>query len=224
MAASSFAAMRRCTMRPTRAASICMPACATRSAAGSCGARANAAPFRWCSWPTCRRRWTSMVRCASSTCWPISPQAWHGRPGATATASVSSAATSAFAASCRCRRRAAAAPAWPSHRTLRAWRPLGRSARALHDAHRHLPRQRALVFLVSDFHLPLADVAQVLASLAAHDVVPVVLWQPAEFALSAERTGWPGCRSPRAENNAGCGGARPCASAGWRSMKSAATR
>jgi len=69
--------------------------------------------------------------------------------------------------------------------TLRAWRPLGRSARALHDAHRHLPRQRALVFLVSDFHLPLADVAQVLASLAAHQVVPVVLWQPAEFALSA---------------------------------------
>jgi hypothetical protein len=42
-----------------------------------------------------------------------------------------------------------------------------------------------LVFLVSDFHLPLADVAQVLASLAAHQVVPVVLWQPAEFALSA---------------------------------------
>ena len=69
--------------------------------------------------------------------------------------------------------------------TLRAWRPLGRSARALHDAHCHLPRQRALVFLVSDFHLPLADVAQVLASLAAHQVVPVVLWQPAEFALSA---------------------------------------
>ena len=46
-------------------------------------------------------------------------------------------------------------------------------------------RQRALVFLVSDFHLPLADVAPVLASLAAHHVVPVVLWQPAEFALGA---------------------------------------
>ena len=45
--------------------------------------------------------------------------------------------------------------------------------------------QRALVFLVSDFHLPLSDVARVLASLAAHDVVPVVLWQPVEFALSA---------------------------------------
>ncbi len=73
----------------------------------------------------------------------------------------------------------------PRTRRCARWRPLGRSARALRDAHRHLPRQRALVFLVSDFHLPLADVAQVLASLAAHDVVPVVLWQPAEFALSA---------------------------------------
>ena len=68
---------------------------------------------------------------------------------------------------------------------LRMWRLSGRSAQALHDAHRHLPVQRALVFLVSDFHLPLDDLAQVLASLAAHDVVPVVLWQPVEFALSA---------------------------------------
>jgi hypothetical protein len=68
---------------------------------------------------------------------------------------------------------------------LRSLRPSGRSARALHDAHRHLPLRRALVFLVSDFHLPLADVARVLSSLAAHDVVPVVLWQPVEFALRA---------------------------------------
>jgi uncharacterized protein (DUF58 family) len=69
---------------------------------------------------------------------------------------------------------------------LRSRRLSGRSAQALHDAHRHLPAQRALVFLVSDFHLPLPDVARVLASLAAHDVVPVVLWQPVEFALSAD--------------------------------------
>jgi uncharacterized protein (DUF58 family) len=68
---------------------------------------------------------------------------------------------------------------------LRAWQPSGRSAHALHEAHRLLPRRRALVFLVSDFHLPLADVARLLASLSAHDVVPVVLWQPVEFALKA---------------------------------------
>jgi len=63
----------------------------------------------------------------------------------------------------------------------------GSSARGLHDAHRHLPRQRALVFLVSDFHLPDRDIDAVLASLASHEVVPVVLWQAQEFALSARR-------------------------------------
>jgi Mg-chelatase subunit ChlD len=68
--------------------------------------------------------------------------------------------------------------------TLRALQASGRSAQALAQAHRHLTRQRTLVFLVSDFHFPLADVHAVLASLAAHDVLPVVLWQPAEFALS----------------------------------------
>ena len=43
------------------------------------------------------------------------------------------------------------------------------------------------MFLVSDFHLPLAEVAQLLDSLALHDVVPVVLWQPVEFDLGAAR-------------------------------------
>ena len=63
----------------------------------------------------------------------------------------------------------------------------GRTARGLHDAHRHLPRRRALLFLVSDFHLPLDDAAAVLSSLAEHEVVPVVLWQAEEFALGATR-------------------------------------
>jgi uncharacterized protein (DUF58 family) len=70
---------------------------------------------------------------------------------------------------------------------LRVLVPQGRSAQALRDAHRHLPRRRGLVFLVSDFHLPLAELGAVLTSLASHAVVPVVLWQTAEFALGAER-------------------------------------
>jgi uncharacterized protein (DUF58 family) len=70
---------------------------------------------------------------------------------------------------------------------LRGFEPTGRSASALRDAHRHLPSRGSLVFLASDFHLPLADVDAVLASLARHDVVPVVVWQPAEFELSAAR-------------------------------------
>lgn len=70
---------------------------------------------------------------------------------------------------------------------LRALQPDGRSADALREAHRHLPRQRALVFLVSDFHLDLDALDDVLDSLAPHDIVPVVLWQSAEFALAAAR-------------------------------------
>jgi hypothetical protein len=50
--------------------------------------------------------------------------------------------------------------------TLRGLQPTGRSARALGEAHRHLPSRRALVFLVSDFHLPLEQIDTVLNSLA----------------------------------------------------------
>ena len=69
--------------------------------------------------------------------------------------------------------------------TLRAWHPEGASARALAAAHRHLGRHRSLVFLVSDFHLPLPEVEAVLASMAHHDLVPVVMWDALEFTLSA---------------------------------------
>ncbi|MBX9715078.1 MAG: MxaS protein [Burkholderiaceae bacterium] len=71
--------------------------------------------------------------------------------------------------------------------TLRGLRPEGRSAQGLLEAHRQLSRQRSLVFLVSDFHLPLPLLTQVLRTLAQHDVVPVVVWDPAEFALAAPR-------------------------------------
>ena len=73
---------------------------------------------------------------------------------------------------------------------LRGWVPAGPSARSsdgLLKVPDFLGRQRALVFLVSDFHLPLPQVQAVLAGLAAHDVVPVVLWDPLEFTLAAQR-------------------------------------
>ena len=72
-------------------------------------------------------------------------------------------------------------------RTLRGLQLAGRSAHGLLGAHRHLGRQRSLVFLVSDFHLPLAEVEAVLASVAQHERVPVVLWDAAEFSLTAAR-------------------------------------
>lgn len=66
---------------------------------------------------------------------------------------------------------------------LRRLRPDGRTALGLLEAHRHLTRQRALLFLVSDFHWPLDHVDAVLDRLAFHDLVPVLLWQPQEFDL-----------------------------------------
>jgi len=79
-------------------------------------------------------------------------------------------------------------------RTLRALHLEGHSARALSIAHRHLPRQRALVFLVSDFHLPLPEIQAVIASLAHHDLVPVVIWDQLEFTLVCPRDADPASR------------------------------
>ena len=63
----------------------------------------------------------------------------------------------------------------------------GRSAQGLLQAWRHLPRRRSLVFLVSDFQLPLADLRAVLASLAGHALVPVVLGDHQEAGPTATR-------------------------------------
>ena len=70
----------------------------------------------------------------------------------------------------------------PLARALRALQPAGRSARGLLDAPRHLGRQRALVFLLSDFHLGLPEVAALAAGFGGHDLVPVVVWDRLEFA------------------------------------------
>jgi hypothetical protein len=74
-------------------------------------------------------------------------------------------------------------------RRLRAFDPQGRSAVGLTDAHRMLRRQRSMVFLLSDFHLPIDDLDRVLRSLSQHEVVPVLLWDRAELELPAARTG-----------------------------------
>jgi len=49
------------------------------------------------------------------------------------------------------------------------------------EAAMQLGRQRALVFLASDFHLPDAELQALFNALALHDVVPVVLWDSAEY-------------------------------------------
>ncbi|MDP6183261.1 MAG: hypothetical protein QF609_05545 [Gammaproteobacteria bacterium] len=64
---------------------------------------------------------------------------------------------------------------------LRGRRPLGRDSQGLLGAAELLGSRRALVFLVSDFHFSPALLEQVLASLAYHDVVPVILWDRREY-------------------------------------------
>ena len=63
---------------------------------------------------------------------------------------------------------------------LRRLEPQG-SARGLAQAARALPHRRSLVFLVSDFHLPIAELDALLGGLAHHEVVPVLVWDRQEF-------------------------------------------
>jgi uncharacterized protein (DUF58 family) len=54
-------------------------------------------------------------------------------------------------------------------------------AAGLHDAIQPLAGRRGLVFLVSDFHWPLAGMSAALDSLVQSFVVPVVIWDAAEI-------------------------------------------
>lgn len=64
---------------------------------------------------------------------------------------------------------------------LNQWRPQGKNSEGLLSAVEHLGPRRALVFLLSDFHLPPPFLQQLLATLACHDVVPVMLWDRQEY-------------------------------------------
>jgi uncharacterized protein (DUF58 family) len=64
---------------------------------------------------------------------------------------------------------------------LRARQPQGKNSEGLLAAAELLGSRRALVFLLSDFHFSPALLEQVLASLAYHDVIPVMLWDRQEY-------------------------------------------
>jgi hypothetical protein len=68
---------------------------------------------------------------------------------------------------------------------LRAYGATGKDADGLIDAVQLLGRARSLVFVASDFHLADATIDRLLAALAPHAVVPVVLWDEQEHALPA---------------------------------------
>jgi uncharacterized protein (DUF58 family) len=70
---------------------------------------------------------------------------------------------------------------------LSAFRPSGDSVAGLVSGAGLLGRSRALVFLLSDFHFPLPFLDDVLRALVLHHVVPVVLWDRAEYQISSQR-------------------------------------
>ena len=64
---------------------------------------------------------------------------------------------------------------------LRNFVPGGRSVAGLSEAPRYFPRQKSLIFLLSDFHFDEPVLAETLNALVSHRVCPVVLWDRAEY-------------------------------------------
>jgi uncharacterized protein (DUF58 family) len=64
---------------------------------------------------------------------------------------------------------------------LASYHPGHIGANGLQDVNLFLSRERALVLLVSDFHMPLEQLEQNLGTLIRHHVVPLVLWDAAEY-------------------------------------------
>jgi uncharacterized protein (DUF58 family) len=64
---------------------------------------------------------------------------------------------------------------------LATYRPPHTGANGLADISQFLPRERSLVLLISDFHMPIEQLEAALGSLMRHHVVPLVLWDGAEY-------------------------------------------
>jgi uncharacterized protein (DUF58 family) len=64
---------------------------------------------------------------------------------------------------------------------LAGYHPQRAGAEGLANVSRFLSRERSLVLLVSDFHMPLESLEAALGTLIRHQVVPLVLWDAAEY-------------------------------------------
>lgn len=58
---------------------------------------------------------------------------------------------------------------------LRTFTPRGRGSRGFLDAAGLIAGRRKLVFLISDFYMPRADIEAIFGALAHHDIIPIVL-------------------------------------------------
>ena len=64
---------------------------------------------------------------------------------------------------------------------LKEYHPPQIGSEGLLDIYRYLPRERSLIFLISDFHMPMSLLEQSLPMLLRHHIVPVVLWDAEEY-------------------------------------------
>jgi len=64
---------------------------------------------------------------------------------------------------------------------LKSYQPGEVGSTALIDTVRILPRERSLIFLLSDFHMPMKDLETSLVLMLRHHIIPVVLWDTAEY-------------------------------------------
>ena len=66
-------------------------------------------------------------------------------------------------------------------RRLRTFQPVGRGSRGLVEAAALIAGRRKLVFVISDFYMPRADIEAAFSALSHHDIIPIVLSDSVEM-------------------------------------------
>ena len=64
---------------------------------------------------------------------------------------------------------------------LKNYRPKNSGHQGIKRVFQVLPNDRTLVFLISDFHMPIDDIEESLSKLTKHTIVPIVIWSKAEY-------------------------------------------
>lgn len=77
---------------------------------------------------------------------------------------------------------------------LNNFHPSGQSTHGLFEAASVVGKRRALIFLLSDFHIPFDQLGQILEAFATHDVIPIVIWD--SFEIEPPGTGFYRFRDP----------------------------
>ncbi|MEK9771320.1 MAG: hypothetical protein VW238_02910 [Nitrosomonadales bacterium] len=64
---------------------------------------------------------------------------------------------------------------------LKDYSSLNKSNKGMNLIHRYLPSDKTLIFMISDFHMPIDEIELFLKNTSRHRVVPIVLWNSSEY-------------------------------------------